>query len=111
MVNMGNMGNLMKQAQMMQERVAKVQEEIAALECTGEAGAGLVKVTLNGRHEVRRVEIDPSLFGPDGDKEMGEDLIAAACNDANRRLEAESKAKMESVTAGIPLPPGMKLPF
>ena len=91
MFNMGNMGNLMKQAQMMQERVAKVQEEIAALECTGEAGAGLVKVTLNGRHEVRRVEIDPSLFGPDGDK--------------------ESKAKMESVTAGIPLPPGMKLPF
>ncbi|HIX57705.1 MAG TPA: YbaB/EbfC family nucleoid-associated protein [Candidatus Anaerobiospirillum pullistercoris] len=111
MFNMGNMGNLMKQAQMMQERVAKVQEEIAALECTGEAGAGLVKVTLNGRHEVRRVEIDPSLFGPDGDKEMCEDLIAAACNDANRRLEAESKAKMESVTAGIPLPPGMKLPF
>ena len=111
MFNMGNMGNLMKQAQMMQERVAKVQEEIAALECTGEAGAGLVKVTLNGRHEVRRVEIDPSLFGPDGDKEMCEDLIAAACNDAKRRLEAESKAKMESVTAGIPLPPGMKLPF
>ena len=65
MFNMGNMGNLMKQAQMMQERVAKVQEEIAALECTGEAGAGLVKVTLNGRHEVRRVEIDPSLFGPE----------------------------------------------
>ena len=111
MFNMGNMGNLMKQAQMMQERVAKVQEEIAALECTGEAGAGLVKVTLNGRHEVRRVEIDPSLFGPDGDKEMCEDLIAAACNDANRRLETESKAKMESVTAGIPLPPGMKLTF
>lgn len=111
MFNMGNMGNLMKQAQMMQERMAKVQEEIAALECVGESGAGLVKVTINGRHEVRHVEIDSSLFGPDGDKEMCEDLLAAAFNDANRRVEEESKAKMEAVTAGIPLPPGMKLPF
>lgn len=111
MFNMGNMGNLMKQAQMVQERMVKVQEEIAALECVGESGAGLVKVTINGRHEVRRVEIDPSLFGPEGDKEMCEDLLAAAFNDANRRVEEASKAKMEEVTAGIPLPPGMKLPF
>lgn len=111
MFNMGNMGNLMKQAQMVQERMAKVQEEIAALECVGESGAGLVKVTINGRHEVRRVEIDPSLFGPDGDKEMCEDLLAAAFNDANRRVEEETKSKMEEVTSGIPLPPGMKLPF
>ena len=107
--NMGNMGNLMKQAQAFEERLNKAQEEIANLECTGEAGAGLVKVTVNGRHEVRRVSIDDSIFG--SDKEMCEDLIAAACNDANRRIEEESKVKMESVTAGLPIPPGMKLPF
>ena len=109
MGNMGNMGNMMKQAQKIQERLAKIQEEIAQLECTGEAGAGLVKVTVNGKHEVRRVEIDPSLLADD--KEMLEDLIAAACNDASRRVEEESKAKMAEVTAGIPLPPGMKIPF
>ncbi|MCK0527329.1 MULTISPECIES: YbaB/EbfC family nucleoid-associated protein [unclassified Anaerobiospirillum] len=106
---MFNMGNMMKQAQMLQERLAKAQEEVANLECTGEAGAGLVKVTVNGRHEVRRVSIDDSLLSDD--KDMLEDLIAAACNDANRRVEEQSKAKMEQVTAGIPLPPGMKLPF
>lgn len=106
---MFNMGNMMKQAQMLQERMAKVQEEIATLECTGEAGAGLVKVTVNGKHEVRRVSIDDSLLSDD--KEMLEDLIAAACNDANRRVEEQSKEKMAEVTAGLPLPPGMKLPF
>lgn len=104
-----NMGNMMKQAQMLQERMAKVQEEIANLECTGEAGAGLVKVTVNGRHEVRRVSIDDSLLSDD--KDMLEDLIAAACNDANRRVEEQSQQKMSAVTAGLPLPPGMKLPF
>ncbi len=109
--NMGNMGKLMKQAQEMQERLAKVQDEIAAMECTGESGAGLVKVTINGKREARRVELDDSLFGPDADKEMCEDLIAAAFNDAVRRVDEASKAKMESITAGIPLPPGMKLPF
>lgn len=103
------MGNMMKQAQMLQERMAKVQEEIANLECTGEAGAGLVKVTVNGRHEVRRVSIDDSLLSDD--KDMLEDLIAAACNDANRRVEEQSQQKMSAVTAGLPLPPGMKLPF
>ena len=104
-----NMGNMMKQAQMLQGRMAKVQEEIANLECTGEAGAGLVKVTVNGRHEVRRVSIDDSLLSDD--KDMLEDLIAAACNDANRRVEEQSQQKMSAVTAGLPLPPGMKLPF
>ena len=108
---MFNMNNMMKQAQMLQERMAKAQEEAAALECTGESGAGLVKVTVNGRHEVRRVEIAHSLFEGEIDKEMIEDLIAAACNDASRRVEEESKAVMSKVTAGIPLPPGMKLPF
>lgn len=109
MFNMGNMGNMMKQAQMLQERIAKAQEEVANLECIGDAGAGSVKVTVNGRHEVRRVYIDESLLSED--KEMLEDLIAAACNDANRRVEEESQAMMAKVTAGIPLPPGMKLPF
>lgn len=108
---MFNMGNMMKQAQKLQERMEKVQQEIAELECTGESGAGLVKVTANGRHEVRRVEIDESLIGADSDKEMLEDLIAAAFNDAARRVEEQSKAKMSEVTAGLPLPPGMKLPF
>lgn len=106
---MFNMGNVMKQAQMLQERMQKVQEEIAAMECTGEAGAGLVKVTLNGKHEARKLEIDPSLFNED--KEMCEDLIVAAINDANRRIEEQSQEKLNSVTAGIPIPPGMKLPF
>lgn len=106
---MFNMGNMMKQAQMLQERLKKAQDEIAAMECTGESGAGLVKVTLNGKHEARKVEIDPSLFNED--KEMCEDLIVAAFNDAARRLEEQSREKMASVTAGVPLPPGMKLPF
>lgn len=106
----GNMGNMVKQAQMLQERMQKIQEEIAVMECTGEAGAGLVKITLNGKHEARKIEIDPSLFKEE-DKEMCEDLIAAAFNDASRRVEEKSREKMASVTAGIPLPPGMKLPF
>ncbi len=108
---MFNMNNMMKQAQMLQERMAKAQEEVAALECTGESGAGLVKITLNGSHEVRRVEISDTLLGADGDKEMLEDLIAAAFNDANRRVQDESKELMSKVTAGMPIPPGMKLPF
>lgn len=105
----GDLGNLMKQAQQMQANMQKAQEEVARLEVEGAAGGGLVKVMMNGRHEVRRVHIDDSLVGDD--KDMLEDLIAAAVNDAVQRVEVESKEKMAKVTAGIPLPPGMKLPF
>jgi DNA-binding YbaB/EbfC family protein len=103
------MGNLMRQAQKMQEDLQKAQEEVANAEVTGESGGGLVKVTMNGRHEVRRVQIDDSLVGDD--KEMLEDLVAAACTDAAHRIDAETKERMSSVTAGLNLPPGMKLPF
>ncbi|QMV13823.1 YbaB/EbfC family nucleoid-associated protein [Vibrio spartinae] len=105
----GGMGNLMKQAQQMQDRMQKLQEEIANMEVTGEAGAGLVKVTMTGGHSVRRVEIDESLM--EDDKEMVEDLVAAAFNDAARRIEETQKDKMSSVTGGMQLPPGMKMPF
>lgn len=105
----GNMGNMMKQAQMMQQRMQKVQDEVAALEVTGESGGGMVKVTINGKHEARRVQIEPAVIGDD--KEMLEDLIAAAFNDAVHKLEAESQAKMSSAMAGLNLPPGIKLPF
>ncbi len=106
---MFNMGNMMKQAQMMQSRLQKAQEEIANLEVTGESGAGMVKITMTGNHEVRRVQIDDSIFGDD--KEICEDLLAAAYNDAQRRVEEQSKEKMAAVTGGMQLPPGMKLPF
>ncbi len=106
---MFNMGNMMKQAQMMQTRLQKAQEEIANLEVTGESGAGMVKITMTGNHEVRRVQIDDSIFGDD--KEICEDLLAAAYNDAQRRVEEQSKEKMAAVTGGMQLPPGMKLPF
>ena len=102
-----DMNNLMQQAQAMQEKMKKMQDEIANAEVTGEAGAGMVKVTMNGRHDVRGVEIDPSLMSED--KEMLEDLLAAAVNDAVRRVEAQQQEKMQSLTAGMPLPPGMKL--
>ena len=105
----GGMAGLMKQAQQMQEKMAKVQEELANAEVTGQAGAGLVSVVMTGRHDVKRVSIDESLLKDD--KEMLEDLIAAAVNDAVRRIESESKEKMASMTRGLPLPPGMKLPF
>lgn len=101
--------DIMKQAQAMQENLQKAQEEIASLEVNGEAGAGLVKVVMNGRHELKRVQIDPSLFNED--KDMLEDLVAAAVNDAVKRVEKESKEKMSGLTAGLNLPPGMKLPF
>ncbi|WP_299007564.1 YbaB/EbfC family nucleoid-associated protein [uncultured Shewanella sp.] len=109
MLGKGGMGNLMKQAQMMQDKMAKVQEEITQMEVTGEAGAGLVKVTMTGSHNVRKVDIDPSLL--EDDKEMLEDLIAAACNDAARRVDENQKEKMAAVTGGMQLPPGMKMPF
>lgn len=105
----GGMGNIMKQAQAMQEKMQKAQAEIAAMEVTGEAGAGLVKVTMLGNHNVRRVSLDDSLM--QDDKDMLEDLIAAAINDAVRRVEETSKEKMAAVTGGLQLPPGMKMPF
>ncbi|MBL4830536.1 MAG: YbaB/EbfC family nucleoid-associated protein [Aliivibrio sp.] len=105
----GGMGNLMKQAQQMQDRMAKMQEEVAKMEVTGESGAGLVKITINGSHSVRCVEIDESLM--EDDKDMLEDLIAAAFNDAARRVEETQKEKMGDVTGGMQLPPGFKMPF
>ncbi len=109
MFGKGGMGNLMKQAQMMQERMQKMQEEVAKMEVTGESGAGMVKITITGSHNVRRVSIDPSLM--EDDQEMLEDLIAAAYNDAVRRAEEQNKAKMADVTGGMQLPPGFKMPF
>ena len=106
---LGDMGKMMKQAQEMQEKMQKMQEEAANATATGEAGAGLVKVTMTGRHDVRKVEIDPSLMSED--TEMLEDLLAAAVNDAVRRVEQLSKDKMAELTAGLPLPPGFKMPF
>ena len=98
----------MQQAQKMQENLQRAQEELAKLEVTGNAGGGMVSVTLTGTKECRKVRIDPSVLS---DAEMLEDLIAAAFNDAANKVDAESKAKMGSATAGMPLPPGMKLPF
>mgnify|MGYP002621958524 FL=1 len=105
----GGIGNIMKQAQQMQANMEKAQQELADAEVIGESGAGMVKVTMNGRHDVKRVEIDPELMKDD--KEMVEDLLAAAVNDANRRVEKMSQEKMSSLTSGMGLPPGMKLPF
>lgn len=105
----GGMGNMLKQAQAMQEKMQKMQAEIANMEVTGEAGAGLVKITMTGNHNVRRVSIDDSLMSDD--KEMLEDLIAAALNDAVRRVEENNKEQMAKITGGLQLPPGMKLPF
>ncbi len=105
----GGLGNLMKQAQKMQADMARVQEELANMEVTGQAGGGMVSVVMTGRHDLKRVNIDDSLMGDD--KEMLEDLIAAAVNDAVRQLEQTSQEKMGGVTAGMNLPGGMKLPF
>ena len=106
---MKNMGGLMKQAQKMQEDMQRVQEEVARAEVTGESGAGLVKIVMNGRHDVRSVAIDDSLM--EEDKEILEDLIAAAVNDAVRKVESNTKEQMSKVTAGMQLPPGFKMPF
>ncbi len=105
----GGMGNIMKQAQKMQEKMAAAQEEVANLEVTGEAGAGMVKVVMTGRHDVKSVSIDDSVMQEE--KDLLEDLLAAAVNDAVRKVETASQEKMSSVTAGMGLPPGMKLPF
>ena len=104
----GGIAGLMKQAQQMQERMAKAQDELAAMEVEGQSGAGMVKVTMTCKHDVRRVSIDPTVMD---DKEMLEDLIAAAMNDAVRKAEATAQEKMSGFTAGMQLPPGMKLPF
>jgi len=103
------LGNIMKQAQQMQENLKKVQDEIAQAEVTGESGAGLVKVTMTGKHDVKKVKIDTSLSGDD--IEMLEDLIAAAVNDANRRIENMTRDKMAEFSSGLNLPPGINLPF
>ena len=104
----GNIAQLMQQAQKMQENLQRAQEELAKLEVTGQAGGGMVSVTLSGTKECRKVRIDPSILS---DQEMVEDLIAAAFNDASNKVDAESKEKMGAATAGMQLPPGMKLPF
>ncbi|MCP4063260.1 MAG: YbaB/EbfC family nucleoid-associated protein [Gammaproteobacteria bacterium] len=106
---MNNMGDMMKKAQKMQEEMQKAQEEVAKAEVTGEAGAGLVKVTMNGRHDVRKVDIDPSLMTEE--KDILEDLLAAAVNDAVRRVEENQKEKMSGMMSGMGLPPGFKMPF
>jgi DNA-binding YbaB/EbfC family protein len=109
----GGLGNLMKQAQQMQEQMQRqleqAQQELASLEVTGEAGGGMVKVVMTGRHDVRRVQIDPALLGDD--REMLEDLLAAAVNDAVRKVETTTQEKMSGLTSGFNLPPGFKLPF
>jgi DNA-binding YbaB/EbfC family protein len=104
-----NIGQLMRQAQQLQANMQKAQEQVAALEVTGESGGGMVKVTMNGRHEVRRVEIDPTVAA--SDREMLEDLVAAACNDAVRRVSEAVQQHMAGAMGGMQLPPGMKLPF
>jgi DNA-binding YbaB/EbfC family protein len=105
----GGLGNLMRQAQQMQETMKKAQAELAALEVTGESGAGMVKVTLNGHHEAKKVTIEPKLLTED--KDMLEDLLVAALNDAVRKIAARSQEKYSGLMSGLNLPPGMKLPF
>ena len=105
----GGLGGLMKQAQQMQENMKKVQDQLATLEVEGQAGAGMVKIVMTCRHDVKRVTVDPSLM--QDDKEMLEDLVAAAVNDAVRKVEATVQEKMSAITAGMSLPPGFKMPF
>lgn len=105
----GGLGNLMKQAQKMQEDMAKAQEELAGMEVTGEAGGGLVSVVMTGKHAVSKVSIDPSLL--EDDRDMLEDLLTAAMNDAVQKVEDMTREHMGSVTQGMGLPPGFKMPF
>ena len=104
----GNIAQMMQQAQRMQDNLKRAQEELAQLEVTGSAGGGMVSVTITGKFETRRVHIDPSVLA---DAEMLEDLVTAAFNDAVGKVNAESEKRMSAATAGMPLPPGMKLPF
>lgn len=108
-MKLGNMNELMKQAQAMQEKMQRMQEDVAKMEVTGESGAGLVKVVMNGRHDVRGVNIDSSLLTED--KEILEDLLAAAVNDAVRKVEHNSQEQMQKLTGGMQMPPGFKMPF
>ena len=105
----GQLAGLMKQAQAMQDNLKRAQDELALIEVEGQSGAGLVKLIMTGKRDVKRLSIDPSLLSDD--KEMLEDLVAAAFNDALRRAESLSQEKMSQLTAGLPLPPGMKFPF
>ncbi len=105
----GGMGNIMKQAQQMQEQMQKAQADLANAEVTGESGAGLVKVVMTGRHDVKRVDLDPGLLQED--KEILEDLLAAAVNDAVRKIEKHTQEKMAGLTGGMNLPEGFKMPF
>ncbi|MFA5495225.1 MAG: YbaB/EbfC family nucleoid-associated protein [Porticoccaceae bacterium] len=106
---MKGLNDLMKQAQQMQEDLQRMQEEAAKAEVTGESGAGLVQVVMNGRHDVRKVTIAPELLSEE--KELLEDLLAAAVNDAVRKIDAQTQEKMSSLTSGFNLPPGFKMPF
>ena len=105
----GNIGQLMKQAQQMQENMRRMQEELATVEVEGQSGAGMVKIVMTCKHEVKRVSIDPSLVGED--REMLEDLVAAAFNDAVRRVEATTQEKLAGFAGGMGMPPGFKMPF
>jgi DNA-binding YbaB/EbfC family protein len=105
----GQLAGLMKQAQQMQDNMKRMQDQLATIEVEGQAGAGMVKVVMTCKHEVRRVNIDPSVMGDD--REMLEDLVSTAMNDAVRKVEATVSEKMSGMTSGLPLPPGFKLPF
>lgn len=105
----GALGNIMRQAQQMQEQMQRMQEEIAKMEIVGESGAGMVKVTMNGKHEVKGVEIDPSVL--EEDKEFLEDLLAAAVNDAVQRVQKETQSRTSELTSGLNLPPGFQMPM
>ncbi|HEX2531198.1 MAG TPA: YbaB/EbfC family nucleoid-associated protein [Burkholderiaceae bacterium] len=105
----GQLAGLMKQAQAMQDNMKKMQEQLGSIEVEGQSGAGMVKIVMTCKNDVKRVSIDPSLLGDD--KDMLEDLVAAAFNDAVRKAEATTQEKMASITAGMPLPPGFKMPF
>ncbi|MGE3332528.1 MAG: YbaB/EbfC family nucleoid-associated protein [Rhodospirillaceae bacterium] len=107
---MKNLGNIMKQVQDMQTRMSEMQEKLAEIEMVGSSGAGMVQATLNGRSELKRVKIDPSLLKPE-DAEVLEDLIVAAVNDARGKVERHTQDEMSKLTGGLPLPPGFKLPF
>ena len=107
----GQLAGLMKQAQQMQDNLKKAQDELALVEVEGQSGAGLVKVIMTCKNDVKRVTIDPSLLAEGEDKELLEDLVAAAFNDAVRKAEATTQEKMGSMTSGLPLPPGFKMPF
>ena len=108
---MKNLAGMLKQASQMQQKMEEMQAKLAATEVEGASGAGMVRITLNGRGEMRAVRIDPKLVGEGGDVEMLQDLTLAAHTDAKRRAEAASSEEMQKLTAGLPLPPGMKLPF